>query len=168
MPSESKRLARLIPLDTLEAVSNPSFPNRAYTFQRTSALYGVSLEAHRPHVSVMHLPRSHSGTHTSVLSHLGQASIFGGGGSVPYRSPDTYPVPPAVGSNHFVKDSSIILCTLYLSLRYPPSPVSTIFGLLQGYYVGSANIRWASVDLGTFTSHRMYPGFAGSFTFAKR
>ncbi len=83
MPSESKRLARLIPSDTLEAVSNPSFPNRAYTFQRTSALYGVSLEAHRPHVSVMHLPRSHSGTHTSVLSHLGQASIFGGVSPLP-------------------------------------------------------------------------------------
>ncbi len=58
MLSESKRLARLISSDTLEAVSNLSFPNRAYAFQRTSALYGVSLEAHRPHVSAIayHVP----------------------------------------------------------------------------------------------------------------
>ncbi|WP_279310347.1 hypothetical protein, partial [Salinibacter ruber] len=55
---ESKRLARLIPSDTLEAVSNPSFPNRSYGFLRKSALYEVSIEAHRPHVSAMayHVP----------------------------------------------------------------------------------------------------------------
>ncbi len=71
-------------------------------------------------------------------------------------------------SNHFVGDSSIILCTLYLRLRCPPSPMATIFGLLQDYYVGSANTRQTSVDLGTFTSCRVYPGSSGPFTFAKR
>ncbi len=46
--------------------------------------------------------------------------------------------------------------------------MATIFGLLQDYYVGSANTRQTSVDLGTFTSCRVYPGSSGPFTFAKR
>ncbi len=167
MPSESKRLARLIPLDTLEAVSNPSFPNRAYTFQRTSALYGVSLEAHRPHVSVMHLPRSHSGTHTSVLSHLGQASIFGGGVS-PLPVPGYLSGPSCRGFEPLCQ--GLVDHPLYFVFE---SPLSTFAGI-NHFRVASrllrrpSGIRWASVDLGTFTSHRMYPGFAGSFTFAKR
>ncbi len=46
--------------------------------------------------------------------------------------------------------------------------MSTTFGLLQGYYMDSADTQQASVDLGTFASCWVYPGFTGSFKFAKR
>jgi hypothetical protein len=137
MPSESKRLARLIPSDILEAVSNPSFPNRAYTFQRTSALYGVFLEAHRPHVSVMHLPCSHSGTHTSVLSHLGQASIFGEGVS-PLPVPGYLSGPSCRG---FQPLAAVAFSVAFvLCFEFPLSIFASIncFKLHQDYYMDSA------------------------------
>ncbi len=48
-----------------------------------------------------------------------------------------------------------------------PSSRSAILSR-SDYYVGSVDTRWASVGLGTLTSHRMYPGFAGPFTFVRR
>ncbi|MCS4139841.1 hypothetical protein GGQ15_000189 [Salinibacter ruber] len=62
-------------------------------------------------------------------------------------------------SNHCVWD--FVGHLLYFVFESSLSIFASVshFGLLQGYYTGSADTQQASVDLGTLSSYWVYPGF---------